>query len=49
MGVPAVVVSHKGSFTQVTYRGMTEDPGRSAAQLVAHGDALPRQNARPGA
>ncbi len=31
MGVPAAVVSHRGSFTQVTYRGMQEDRGRSAA------------------
>jgi serine O-acetyltransferase len=31
MGVPATVVSHKGSFNQVTYRGMTADPSRSAA------------------
>lgn len=49
MGVPAAVVSRKGSFTQVTYRGMTEDPGRSAAlaaQRATQGDSFPRQNSR---
>lgn len=35
MGVPATAVSHRGSFTQVTYRGMTEDRDRAAA-LAAH-------------
>ena len=44
MGVPAAVVSRKGSFTQVTYRGMTDDPGRSAALA-----ALAEQRAERGA
>jgi serine O-acetyltransferase len=46
MGVPAAVVSQKGSFTQVSYRGMTEDPGRSAAvaeQRAMQGAASPKQ------
>jgi serine O-acetyltransferase len=46
MGVPAAVVSHKGSFTQVSYRGMTEDPGRSAAlteQRATQGTASAKQ------
>jgi serine O-acetyltransferase len=47
MGVPAKVVSHRGSFTQVSYRGMTEDAGRSEAlaeQRATQADAPPRQN-----
>jgi serine O-acetyltransferase len=46
MGVPSKVVSHRGSFTQVSYRGMTEDLGRSealAGQRAAQSDATPRQ------
>jgi serine O-acetyltransferase len=31
LGVPARLVSRKGSFGQVTYRGMADDAGRSAA------------------
>jgi serine O-acetyltransferase len=31
LGVPARVVSHKGSFAQVYYRGMNDDPERRAA------------------
>jgi len=49
MGVPAAVVSHKGSFNQVAYRGMTEDLGRSAALAAlraSQGDASARQNSR---
>jgi serine O-acetyltransferase len=30
MGVPAKTVSYKGSFQQVLYRGMDQDPGRLA-------------------
>ncbi len=47
MGVPAKVVSNKGSFTQVSYRGMAEDLGRSAAladQRAIQADAPPKQN-----
>jgi serine O-acetyltransferase len=32
LGVPARLVSRKGSFTQVFYRGMETDPARLAAQ-----------------
>jgi serine O-acetyltransferase len=38
LGVPARVVSYKGSFAQVYYRGMEEDPERRAA-LAAGADA----------
>jgi serine O-acetyltransferase len=38
IGVPAKVVSYKGSFRQVTYRGMADDQDRSAA-LAAHRDS----------
>lgn len=31
LGVPARVVSHRGSFAQVYYRGMNDDPERRAA------------------
>jgi serine O-acetyltransferase len=31
LGVPARLLSHKGSFTQVYYRGMTDDPDRRLA------------------
>jgi len=31
LGVPARVVSYKGSFAQIYYRGMAEDPDRRAA------------------
>jgi serine acetyltransferase len=34
MGVPAQVVSTKGSFRQVRYRGMEVDEGRAAALLA---------------
>ena len=34
MGVPAQVVSTKGSFRQVRYRGMEVDEGRVAALLA---------------
>ena len=47
MGVPATVVSHKGSFTQVTNRGMAEDPSRSAAlteQQATRSDAVPERS-----
>jgi serine O-acetyltransferase len=46
MGVPAEVVSHKGSFNQVTYRGMAEDVGRLAAleaQRATRADAPAKQ------
>jgi serine O-acetyltransferase len=32
LGVPSRVVSQKGSFTQIYYRGMDDDPDRQAAQ-----------------
>jgi serine O-acetyltransferase len=32
LGVPSRVVSQKGSFTQIYYRGMDDDPERRAAQ-----------------
>jgi serine O-acetyltransferase len=32
LGVPARLISRQGSFRQVTYRGMEEDPERAAAQ-----------------
>lgn len=35
MGVPAQVVSTKGSFRQVSYRGMDMDPDRTAALFAA--------------
>jgi hypothetical protein len=41
--VPAVAVSHRGSFSQVAYRGMAEDRARSAALAV-----LPAQRAAAG-
>jgi serine O-acetyltransferase len=55
MGVPAAAVSHRGSFTQVTYSGMTEDLNRStalaaqAAQRATRGrhSAQPNSPARP--
>jgi serine O-acetyltransferase len=31
LGVPARLLSRKGSFSQVTYRGMAEDPARAVA------------------
>lgn len=36
MGVPAQVVSSKGSFRQVSYRGMDQDPDRLQARPVSH-------------
>ncbi len=38
MGVPAIAVSQRGSFTQVTYRGMTDDRGRETARAVQAAD-----------
>jgi serine O-acetyltransferase len=35
MGVPAQTVSRKGSFRQVSYRGMADDPHRSAGLTAA--------------
>jgi serine O-acetyltransferase len=41
LGVPARLLSHKGSFTQIYYRGMTEDPDRVLAlqEPAAEADA----------
>ena len=39
MGVPAKIVSLRGSFRQVSYRGMADDPQRSAAltaEIMTH-------------
>jgi serine O-acetyltransferase len=35
IGVPARVVSAKGSFRQVSYRGMDDDPQRAASMMAA--------------
>jgi len=51
MGVPAEVVSKRGSFRQVTYRGMAEDRDRSAAlmaQRASHKDERPADSGRAG-
>jgi serine O-acetyltransferase len=40
VGVPARVVSRRGSFAQVVYRGMDDDAGRAAA-LAENSDAGP--------
>jgi serine O-acetyltransferase len=37
MGVPAQVVSAKGSFSQVSYRGMKDDPERAASMMASTG------------
>ena len=47
LGVPARVVSHKGSFAQVYYRGMDEDPERLEALAAAA--AIPEANPGPAA
>ncbi len=43
LGVPSRLVSHKGSFTQIFYRGMLEDPERreamDAAQAITEADS----------
>jgi serine O-acetyltransferase len=41
LGVPARLVSHKGSFSQVTYRGMEKDAERAAAQCEIGAAATP--------
>jgi serine O-acetyltransferase len=45
LGVPARLVSWQGSFTQVTYRGMEEDPERVAAQQEVGAAATPNDGA----
>jgi serine O-acetyltransferase len=39
LGVPARMVSRKGSFTQLSYRGMTSDPDRAASLADAARDS----------
>jgi serine O-acetyltransferase len=46
MGVPAQVISMKGSFGQVRYRGRDDDPDRAQALLAARSAQLSDQSAR---